>query len=81
MPSSPFTTLQVAHISSYMPDFEAEVYKVDPDFTSEKSKAGKLTTFKQAKAEEILESPLFKNKLSEDVNMGEWRKVSKTKFI
>jgi hypothetical protein len=81
MPSSPFTTLQDAHISSYMPDFEAEVHKVDPDFTSEKSKAGKLTTYKQAKAEEILESSLFKNKLSEDVNMGEWRKVSRTNLF
>jgi hypothetical protein len=49
-----------------MHDFEAEVHKVDPDFTSKKSKAGKLTTYKQAKAEEILESPLFKNELSED---------------
>ncbi|KAF8224884.1 hypothetical protein L208DRAFT_1380925 [Tricholoma matsutake] len=75
MPLSPFTTLQDVHISSYMPDFEAKVHKVDPDFTSEKSKAGKLMTYKQAKAEEILESFLFKNKLLEDVNMGEWRKL------
>jgi hypothetical protein len=64
-----------------MHDFKAKVHKVDPDFTSKKSKAGKLMTYKQAKAEEILEPPLFKNKLLEDVNMGEWRKVSRTKLF
>lgn len=64
---SPFTVEQRNHILSYIPAFEAIL---------KDEKRHDIKEWKDCKTEEILASPLFKDKLSNNISMPTWRTVS-----
>ncbi|KAF8955772.1 hypothetical protein BDZ97DRAFT_1764478 [Flammula alnicola] len=75
----PLTPEQIKHIDTYLPAFEKEVFRCDPNFDGH---SRELTKWKEEKAKEIMADPLFDYlpSLPDGESLPEWIKTVQRRF-